>query len=236
MSREPAAPVCLTCRSTVLTQLNPPCSAVGLQCRSYGVDMLVIFGLIIVVAAVVVGAAGVLGNEGGAHGAAHGFSVLGYHVNGSGTVFLYGIAVGAVGLFGLWLLLACAAYRPPRQRGTARSPAVPPRDRPVPPGNRRCQQGPRRPHRPARHRPRRHRQRAGQPRAGQPQWPQRGPGPSGEPGQAPPDQAAPVRPLGRCRLAGLDMLQAAAADPEPLAAQAPADAPAGAPSPAAGSR
>ncbi len=82
--------------------------------------MLVIFGLIIVVAAVVVGAAGVLGNDGGAHGVAHGFSVLGYHVNGSGTVFLYGITVGAVGLFGLWLLLAGARRTARRGRDARR--------------------------------------------------------------------------------------------------------------------
>jgi len=82
--------------------------------------MLVIFGLIIVVAAVVVGAAGVLGNDGGSHGVAHGFSVLGYHVNGSGTVFLYGIAVGAVGLFGLWLLLAGARRTARRGRDARR--------------------------------------------------------------------------------------------------------------------
>ena len=61
--------------------------------------MIIIVGLIIVVAAVVVGVAGVLGN-GGTHGLAHGFSVLGYHVTGSGTVFLYGIAVGVIALFG----------------------------------------------------------------------------------------------------------------------------------------
>ena len=82
--------------------------------------MLVIFGLIVVVAAVIVGAAGVLGNDGGAHGVAHGFSVLGYHVNGSGTVFLYGIAVGAVGLFGLWLLLAGARRTARRGRDARR--------------------------------------------------------------------------------------------------------------------
>ena len=82
--------------------------------------MLVIFGLIIVVTAVVVGAAGVLGNDGGAHGVSHGFSVLGYHVNGSGTVFLYGIAVGAVGLFGLWLLLAGARRTARRGRDARR--------------------------------------------------------------------------------------------------------------------
>src|ERR1039457_2070202 len=80
--------------------------------------MIIIVGLIIVVAAVVVGVAGVLGN-GGTHGLAHGFSVLGYHVTGSGTVFLYGIAVGVIALFGLWLL-AAGARRPPRRGSAAR--------------------------------------------------------------------------------------------------------------------
>jgi hypothetical protein len=77
--------------------------------------MIIILGLIILVAAVAVGVAGVLGN-GGTHGLAHGFSVLGYHVTGSGTVFLYGIAVGAVALFGLWLLLAGARHTSRRGR------------------------------------------------------------------------------------------------------------------------
>jgi hypothetical protein len=78
--------------------------------------MIIILGLIILVAAVVAGVAGVLGN-GGTQGLAHGFSVLGYHVTGSGTVFLYGIAVGAVGLFGLWLVLA--GVRRTSRRGRA---------------------------------------------------------------------------------------------------------------------
>jgi hypothetical protein len=77
--------------------------------------MIIILGLIILVAAVVVGVAGVLGN-GGAHGLAHGFSVLGYHVTSSGTVFLYGIAVGAVAGAG-----RRAAHLPPRPRGAARA-------------------------------------------------------------------------------------------------------------------
>ena len=81
--------------------------------------MIVILGLIIVVAAVAVGVAGVLGN-GDTHGLAHGFSVLGYHVTGSGTVFLYGIAVGAVALFGLWLLLAGARHTSRRGRAARR--------------------------------------------------------------------------------------------------------------------
>jgi hypothetical protein len=80
--------------------------------------MIIILGLIILVAAVVVGVAGVLSN-GGTHGLAHGFSVLGYHVTGSGTVFLYGIVVGAVALFGLWLLLA-GVRRTSRRGRTAR--------------------------------------------------------------------------------------------------------------------
>src|SRR4249920_3411826 len=78
--------------------------------------MIIILGLIILVAAVVVGVAGVLTN-GGTHGLAHGFSVLGYHVTGSGTVFLYALAVGAVALFGLWLLLA--GVRRTSRRGRA---------------------------------------------------------------------------------------------------------------------
>jgi UPF0716 family protein affecting phage T7 exclusion len=78
--------------------------------------MIIILGLIIVVAAVVVGVAGVLGN-GSTHGLAHSFSVLGFHVTGSGTVFLYGIAVGAIALFGLLLLLTGA--RRTSRRGSA---------------------------------------------------------------------------------------------------------------------
>ncbi len=80
--------------------------------------MIVILGLVILVAAVVVGVAGVLGNAGGAHALPHGFAVFGYHVTGStGTVFLYGIVVGAAGLFGLTLLLAGA--RRTSRRGSA---------------------------------------------------------------------------------------------------------------------
>jgi hypothetical protein len=51
--------------------------------------MIIILGLIILVAAVIVGAAGVLGNGGGTHELSHGFAVFGYHVTGSsGTLFL----------------------------------------------------------------------------------------------------------------------------------------------------
>jgi hypothetical protein len=79
--------------------------------------MIIILGLIILVAAMIVGVAGVLGNGGSAHAVAH-FSVLGYHLTGSsGTLFLAGIVVGAAGLLGLSLLLAGA--RRTSRRGSA---------------------------------------------------------------------------------------------------------------------
>ena len=101
------------------------------------------------------GVAGVLSNSGSGHALTHHFAVFGYHVTGStGTLFLYGIVVGALGLVGLSLLLARAPYLPPRQRGPPRTYAVPPRD-----GRR--HRGSRRPARPARDRSRLHGQHAG---------------------------------------------------------------------------
>ena len=71
--------------------------------------MLVVVGLILLFVAVVVGVAGVLTNAGTAHALTHGFAVFGYHVTGStGTLFLSGIVVGAVAMFGLSLLLTGA--------------------------------------------------------------------------------------------------------------------------------
>jgi hypothetical protein len=70
--------------------------------------------------------AGVLSNGGSGHALAHGFAVFGYHVTGStGTLFLYGIVVGAVALAGLSVLLAGARRTSRRgrdaRRGLARS-------------------------------------------------------------------------------------------------------------------
>ena len=66
--------------------------------------MIIILGLIILVAALVVAVAGVLGNGGSAHAVSH-FSVLGYHFTGSaGTLFLLGIVVGDDGNGALRLL------------------------------------------------------------------------------------------------------------------------------------
>jgi hypothetical protein len=83
--------------------------------------MIVILGLIILVAAVIAGVAGVLTNGGSGHALTHGFSVFGYHVTGStGTLFLYGIVVGAAGMFGLSLLLAGARRTARRGRAARR--------------------------------------------------------------------------------------------------------------------
>jgi hypothetical protein len=81
--------------------------------------MIIVLGLIILIAAVVAGVSGVLSNGGSGHAVTH-FAVFGYHVTGStGTLFLYGIVLGAVGLFGLSLLLA-GARRTSRRGSTAR--------------------------------------------------------------------------------------------------------------------
>ena len=83
--------------------------------------MIIILGLIILVAAVVAGVAGVLSNSGSGHALTHGFAVFGYHVTGStGTLFLYGIVAGAVGVLGLSLLLAGARRTSRRGRAARR--------------------------------------------------------------------------------------------------------------------
>ncbi len=71
--------------------------------------MIVIIGLIVLLIAVIVGFTGVLVNAGPGHLLTGNFSVLGYHVTGStGTLFLFGIVVGAVAMLGLSVLLAGA--------------------------------------------------------------------------------------------------------------------------------
>jgi hypothetical protein len=79
--------------------------------------MIIILGLVILLAAVIVGLAGVFTNSGSTHVLTHGFAVFGYHVTGStGTLFLYGIVLGAIGVLGLGLLLAGARRRARRAR------------------------------------------------------------------------------------------------------------------------
>ena len=83
--------------------------------------MIIIIGLVILIAAVIAGVAGVLSNSGSGHPLTHPFAVFGYHVTGStGTLFLYGIVVGALALLGLSLLLAGARRTSRRGREARR--------------------------------------------------------------------------------------------------------------------
>jgi hypothetical protein len=71
--------------------------------------MIVIVGLVVLLVAVIVGFTGVLTNAGPTHSLTENFSVFGYHVTGStGTLFLFGIVIGAVAMLGLSVLLAGA--------------------------------------------------------------------------------------------------------------------------------
>ncbi|WP_327064592.1 hypothetical protein OG500_01935 [Kitasatospora sp. NBC_01250] len=82
--------------------------------------MIIILGLILLVVAAVVAIAGIFGNTGSAHALTNAFSVFGHHMTGStGTLFLYGIIVGAVAMLGLGLLLT-GARRTSRRATEAR--------------------------------------------------------------------------------------------------------------------
>ena len=83
--------------------------------------MIIIIGLIVFFVALVAGMVGVLGNAGNAHPLAENFSVFGYHVTGStGTLFLFGIVVGAVAMLGMSALLAGASRSARRGRDARR--------------------------------------------------------------------------------------------------------------------
>jgi hypothetical protein len=83
--------------------------------------MIVIAGLVVLLVAVIVGFLGVLNNAGAAHPLSENFSVLGYHVTGStGTLFLFGIVIGALAMLGLSVLLAGAQRTAGRARDARR--------------------------------------------------------------------------------------------------------------------
>ncbi|MEV6578598.1 hypothetical protein AB0M92_10620 [Streptomyces sp. NPDC051582] len=89
--------------------------------------MILILGLIILIAAIVVGVAGLFGNTGPGHvlGAGGDFSVFGYHATGStGALFLTGIIVGAAALLGLALVMAGARRSARRSARTGREPVT----------------------------------------------------------------------------------------------------------------
>ncbi|MFF0490259.1 hypothetical protein ACWDSJ_37460 [Nocardia sp. NPDC003482] len=71
--------------------------------------MIVLLGLIILIAAVIVGVAAVVANSGTAHVLSSDFTVFNQHFTPTqGELFAAGAAVGAVGMLGLALLLAGA--------------------------------------------------------------------------------------------------------------------------------
>lgn len=83
--------------------------------------MIVIIGLVVLLVAVVVGFTGVLTNTGPAHPLTESFAVFGYDVTGStGTLFLFGIVVGAAATMGLSVLLAGAQRTAGRGRDARR--------------------------------------------------------------------------------------------------------------------
>ena len=83
--------------------------------------MIVIVGLVVLLAAVIAGFTGVLTNAGATHPLTENFSVFGYHVTGStGTLFLFGIVIGAAGMLGLSVLLAGARRTAGRGRDARR--------------------------------------------------------------------------------------------------------------------
>ena len=83
--------------------------------------MIVIVGLVVLLVAVIVGFTGVLTNAGPAHPLTENFVVFGYHVTGStGTLFLFGIVVGVVGMLGMSVLLAGARRTAGRGRDARR--------------------------------------------------------------------------------------------------------------------
>ncbi|WP_327130411.1 hypothetical protein OG311_02550 [Streptomyces sp. NBC_01343] len=95
--------------------------------------MILILGLIILIAAIVVGLAGIFGNTGSEHdlGGGGDFSIFGYHATGStGALFLIGIIVGAAALLGLALVVMGArrsarrSTRARRELGTSRREAT----------------------------------------------------------------------------------------------------------------
>ena len=81
--------------------------------------MIVIVGLVVLLVAVILGFTGVLTNAGAAHPLTENFSLFGYHVTGStGTLFLFGIVIGALAMLGLCVLLAGARRTAGRGRDT----------------------------------------------------------------------------------------------------------------------
>lgn len=81
---------------------------------------MIVIGLILLIAAVIVGAAAVSANIGAAHMLPGGFGVFGHTFTGStGMLFVGGIVVGAVGMLGLGLTFG-SSWRSARSHAATR--------------------------------------------------------------------------------------------------------------------
>ncbi len=66
---------------------------------------MLVVGLLLLAAAVVVGAAGVAANTGSEHQLPGGFTIFGYHLHGSaGRLYLAGLVIGAVAMLGFMMV------------------------------------------------------------------------------------------------------------------------------------
>ncbi|MBS2961993.1 hypothetical protein KGA66_02965 [Actinocrinis puniceicyclus] len=66
---------------------------------------MLVVGLLLLAAAVTVGAAGIAANTGSEHQLAGGFTLFGYHLHGSaGRLYLAGLVIGAVAMLGFMML------------------------------------------------------------------------------------------------------------------------------------
>jgi hypothetical protein len=82
--------------------------------------MIIIIGLVVLIGAVIVGVAGLAANTGEVRTSSSDFGVFDYHFTASaGELFLYGMAIGAIGMLGLSLLLA-GVWRSSRRGSAAR--------------------------------------------------------------------------------------------------------------------
>ena len=81
---------------------------------------MIIIGLILLIAAIVVGVAAVSSNIGVAHRLPNGFTVFAHYFGGTtGLLFLGGVAIGAIGMLGLSMTLS-GYWRSTRQRAADR--------------------------------------------------------------------------------------------------------------------
>ncbi|MEV0251320.1 hypothetical protein AB0H76_32335 [Nocardia sp. NPDC050712] len=83
--------------------------------------MIILIGLLVLIGATIVGVAGVAANTGEFDASTGEFAVFDYSFTASaGELFLYGMAVGAVGMLGLGLLLVGLFRASSRSRATRR--------------------------------------------------------------------------------------------------------------------